>query len=44
MRPLPRYVYSEKDVPGEPALVDGWAEYYVGPERTFYGEIRLEMF
>jgi outer membrane receptor protein involved in Fe transport len=29
---------------GEPVRVNSWAEYFVGPERSFYGQLRLELF
>jgi len=30
--------------PSEKAVIDGWAEYFVGPERSFYTQFKLEMF
>lgn len=30
--------------PGQSAIIDGWAAYFVAPERSFYGQIQLEMF
>jgi iron complex outermembrane receptor protein len=35
--------YAYDDGSGN-AVVDGWAEYYVAPERWFYGQVRLETF
>ena len=29
---------------GEPVRVNSWAEYFVGPERSFYAQLRLELF
>ena len=29
---------------GSRVVVGGWAEYFVAPERSFYGQIQLEMF
>jgi iron complex outermembrane receptor protein len=31
------------DLSGE-VIVEGWAEYYVAPERSFYGQVTMEMF
>ncbi|HUV29563.1 MAG TPA: TonB-dependent receptor [Acidobacteriota bacterium] len=30
--------------PGSPVQVDGWAAYFVAPERSFYGQVSLELF
>ncbi|MFZ5980499.1 MAG: TonB-dependent receptor [Candidatus Zixiibacteriota bacterium] len=30
--------------PGGAVMVDGWAEYFVGAERSFYTQLKLEMF
>lgn len=35
------YAYDDGSGKG---VVDGWAEYYVAPERSFYTQLRLEMF
>jgi outer membrane receptor protein involved in Fe transport len=29
---------------GGSVIVDGWAEYFVAPERSFWGQVQLEMF
>jgi hypothetical protein len=34
------YAYMD----GGELVVGGWAEYFVAPERSFYGQIQLEMF
>jgi iron complex outermembrane receptor protein len=34
------YAYDD----GGSRVIDGWAEYFVAPERSFYGQIQLEMF
>ena len=34
------YAYED----GGQVVVEGWAEYYVAPERSFYGQIVMEMF
>jgi iron complex outermembrane receptor protein len=31
-------------LPGQAAVVDGWAEYFVGPERSFYTQVALQLF
>jgi len=31
-------------IPGETAVIGGWAEYFVGAERSFYTQLKLEMF
>jgi iron complex outermembrane receptor protein len=37
------WVYAYDDGSGN-TIVDGGAEYYVAPERSFYGQLQLEMF
>ncbi len=29
---------------GTEDIVDGWAEYFVGPERSFWGQLKIELF
>ena len=35
------YAYSDES---DNVVVGSWAEYYVGPERSFYAQLKLEMF